>query len=234
MGLQRTNNEDTCWADDDEQYYLVADGVGGNAAGEVASRIFLETVQETFASSFLLDPDDVAVAINQCFYFAHEGILDNVKEHPERKGMGCTAEVLVLIDDTAVIGHVGDSRSYLFRSGKLEQLTDDHSFVFEQVKAGVISPEEAKTHRFRNLILRAVGIEEEVEADVIMRDVEPGDLFLLCTDGLTDLIADSEICEVLLAENDLEVKGNRLIDMANQAGGKDNISVVLVEAQLEG
>lgn len=228
-GLKRTNNEDVCLVNDDAQFYLVADGVGGNVAGEVASKMFLETVTNTFDSAIASAPDNVNIIIKQCFYLAHKRLLENSAANPDHKGMGCTAEILAFNAQEAVIGHVGDSRTYLLRDKTLSLLTDDHSFVFEQVKAGVITAEEAKTHHMRNVILRAVGIEEEIEVDVFSCKTQPGDLFLLCTDGLTDMAQEEQISELLLQSKSLEEKAEELIKLANQKGGRDNIAVALVE-----
>lgn len=228
-GLKRTNNEDVCLVNDDAQFYLVADGVGGNVAGEVASKMFLETVTNTFSSATASAPDNVNIIIKQCFFIAHKRLRENSTANPDHKGMGCTAEILAFNSHEAVIGHVGDSRTYLFRDKKLSLLTDDHSFVFEQVKAGTITAKEAKTHHMRNVILRAVGIEEDLEVDVFSCNVQSGDLFLLCTDGLTDMAQEEQISELLLQSNSLEVKTEQLVNLANQEGGRDNIAVVLVE-----
>lgn len=228
-GLKRTNNEDVCLVNDAAQFYLVADGVGGNVAGEVASKMFLETVTNTFSSAAASAPDNVNIIIKQCFFLAHKRLRENSAANPDHKGMGCTAEILAFNSHEAVIGHVGDSRTYLLREKKLSLLTDDHSFVFEQVKAGIITAKEAETHHMRNVILRAVGIEEDIEVDVFTCETLPGDLFLLCTDGLTDMVQEEQISSVLLQENNLEEKTEQLVKLANKAGGRDNIAVALIE-----
>ncbi len=225
-GLKREKNEDVFLADDARGLYLVADGIGGRAAGDVASRTFLETVDFSYTDD---DVEDLAAIINNCFQSAHLGLKNLAAAHPEYHGMGCTAEVVAFSGDRAVIGHVGDSRTYLFRENNLQQLTSDHSFVHEQVKAGIITPEQARTHAMKNVILRAVGIEEGLSVDLIPCTVMPGDILLLCTDGLTDMIEDGVIAILLAAKADLATKAEQLIEAANQAGGKDNISLVLME-----
>jgi len=230
-GCKRQNNEDVCLADNKNQYYLVADGVGGNAAGEVASRIFLETVNDTLSASGISSLKDADTVIQQCFTSAHQKLLSHIRKNPDCKGMGCTAEVLAFQEESAIIGHVGDSRTYLHRQGGLKLLTEDHSFVFEQVKSGLIKPEDARTHPFRNLILRAVGIEEEVKADIVTCKARIGDIILLCTDGLTDMVEDNQINEILSGQGSLQGKVDKLVAQANDAGGKDNIAVVLVECR---
>lgn len=214
-----------CLVDNARQYYLVADGVGGNAAGEVASTVFLECSKEVFSSSTLA----VEETVKNCFENAHQKLQELAAANSELKGMGCTAELVAINGSNAIIGHVGDSRTYLLRGEELQLLTDDHSFVFEQVKAGFITPEQAKTHHMRNVILRAVGIEEHLDTDFIHCAVQPGDLLLLCTDGLTDMVDDEQICQVLTGSGNVQRKAEQLVVAANIAGGKDNITVVLVE-----
>lgn len=224
-GLKREKNEDVCLADDTRRLYLVADGVGGRAAGEVASSNFLEAVDLAYLED---DADELTERINNCFQTAHLRLRNLVAMHPEYHGMGCTAEVLAFDQEQVVIGHVGDSRTYLFRHGELKLLTSDHSFVQEQVKAGLLTPEQARTHNLRNVILRAVGVEDALNVDLVSCAVHPGDLLLACTDGLTDMIEDAVISLLLAAPADLATKAEQLIEAANQAGGKDNVSLVLI------
>lgn len=225
MGCRRKKNEDVCLVDNERQYYLVADGVGGSAAGEIASRIFLESSRAIFESTAVGVDETVA----NCFNHAHQTLQAMAAANAEYKGMGCTAELLAINESRAVIGHVGDSRTYLFRNGQLKLLTNDHSFVFEQVKEGFITPEQARTHRMRNVILRAVGVEEHLDTDFIHCDLQTDDMLLLCTDGLTDMVDDQRISDVLSGEGNIQRKTEQLIVDANIAGGKDNITVVLVE-----
>lgn len=225
-GRKREKNEDVFLADDSRGLYLVADGIGGRAAGEVASRSFLETVDFLYTDD---EVEDLATKINNCFQSAHLHLKNLAATHPEYHGMGCTAEVVAFDGEKAIIGHVGDSRTYLFREKQLQLLTSDHSFVNEQVKAGILTPEQARTHTMRNVILRAVGIEEGLSVDLIPCTVAPGDILLSCTDGLTDMIEDGVITLLLSAQADLATKAEQLIEAANQAGGKDNISLVLMQ-----
>jgi protein phosphatase len=143
--------------------------------------------------------------------------------------MGCTAELLVFHDRDVVIGHVGDSRTYRLRNNKLEQLTSDHSFVQEQEDLGLITHEQARNHALKNLILRVVGSSEKLEVDLISSAAQPEDIFLLCTDGLFGMVEDEQIAEILSCEMAPEIKATMLIDQANYRGGKDNISVALIE-----
>lgn len=227
-GIKREKNEDVCLTDDSRKIYLVADGIGGRAAGEVASRTFLETVESSYDAD---DTDCLEVRVEKCFQAAHYGLKTLAADTPEYHGMGCTAEVIAFDGDHGVIGHVGDSRTYLFREGRLQLLTSDHSFVHEQVKAGILTTEQARTHNMRNVILRAVGVEDDLDVDIVQCTIANGDILLLCTDGLTDMIEDGVIHLLLSAPADLATKAEQLIEAANQAGGKDNISLVLLEVK---
>jgi serine/threonine protein phosphatase PrpC len=230
-GLVRSYNEDTCLVNNEDRYFLVADGMGGAAAGEKASSLFKETVIELFSSTpkHRLTRETLDELIIECFQAAHSRILAHVQEQPSHEGMGCTAELLVCQERDVVIGHVGDSRTYRLRNKKLEQLTSDHSFVKEQENLGLITHEQARNHALKNLILRVVGSSEKLEVDLISSDAQPGDIFLLCTDGLYGMVEDQQIAEILAYETEPEVKATMLIDQANYRGGKDNISVALIE-----
>lgn len=227
-GIRRSHNEDSCHVDNQRGFFLVADGIGGAAAGEVASAIFASSAIETFASSHSRTLSEAQQLINHCFQTANSRILADIAATPSRKGMGCTAELLALHDSGFVLGHVGDSRCYRLRQGTLRQLTSDHSLVQQQIDEGVISREEAKSHPMKNMILRAVGTSSELEVDILQGELVSGDIFLLCTDGLSDMIDDTLIEEVLLPVDSLINKATRLIDLANAAGGRDNVTVTLV------
>jgi protein phosphatase len=229
VGLKRQNNEDALAVRPDLGLCVVADGMGGAAAGEVASRIFVETVVEVFADGQKTGQDDCAGQIQYAFGLANERILRDVDMHPQRKGMGCTAEVVVFSDGGYVLGHLGDSRTYRYRNDQLKQLSSDHSLIQEQIDQGILSPEEAKTHPMRNVILRAVGVKEEVALDILKGRTYPGDQYLLCSDGLTDMVDDGVIEGVLASELTLEERANKLVGLAKSAGGKDNITIVLAE-----
>ena len=230
-GLVRSYNEDACLVNNEEGYFLVADGMGGEAAGELASAFFRDTVVELFSSTprHSLTDDSLNELVIECFESAHERILSHVLQEPSHKGMGCTAELLVFQNNRIVVGHVGDSRTYRLRSSKLEQLTTDHSFVQEQADLGIISQEKVDNHALKNLILRVVGSGEKLEVDMIGSDVQPGDVFLLCTDGLSSMVAKEQMTKILSYELEPEIKATMLIDQANYNGGKDNITAVLVQ-----
>lgn len=226
-GLVRKNNEDAFSLDDEAGYCALADGMGGAAAGEVASRIFVDTAREFFAGCLGASADLCSELIQKTFIQANQRILDHVRENPMHAGMGCTAELLAFTGAGFVLGHMGDSRTYRLRAGELKQLSKDHSLVQEQIDQGVITEQEARTHPRRNVILRAVGTSESPSLDIIRGKTYPHDLFLLCSDGLTDMVEDGEIRSVLMASDDLERVAGELVARAKQAGGKDNVTVVL-------
>ena len=228
-GLKRTNNEDAFMIRPDLGVCLVADGMGGAAAGEVASRIFAETTLEVFSQARYQSEQETLELVQMAFKWANERILDHVKENPHHKGMGCTAELVGFFNKGFVLGHMGDSRTYRFRNGQLTQLTQDHSLVQDQIDQGLITPAEARNHPLRNVILRAVGVKKIAALDLIRGKAFPGDLFLLCSDGLTDMVDDTLIRETLSSSIALPEKVENLVELAKSAGGYDNITVVLSE-----
>jgi serine/threonine protein phosphatase PrpC len=230
-GLVRSYNEDACLVNNEDCYYLVADGMGGEAAGELASAFFRDTVVELFSSTPRqhLGPDTLKELVIECFQSAHTRILSHVDQQPSHRGMGCTAELLAFRDGQIVIGHVGDSRTYRLRDSELVQLTTDHSLVQEQADLGLISREQARSHPLKNLVLRVVGGGTSLEVDMIGSDVKAGDIFLLCTDGLTSMVADEQVYEILCYDMETQVKAAMLTDLAKFNGGKDNITVTLIE-----
>ena len=229
VGNVRSNNEDVFSISEQCHYCLVADGMGGAAAGEVASSIFAETAKAVFTGHDGRSEENTIARVQTTFKLANDKILKHVGRNPQDQGMGCTAELLAFVQDCFIIGHVGDSRTYRMRNNTLTQLTKDHSLVQEQLDQGLITPEEAQRHAMRNVILRAVGVNDTVALDILKGRQRPGDLYLLCSDGLTDMVAESKILEALSTDDSLEEKSNALIRMAKQAGGKDNVTVALSE-----
>jgi protein phosphatase len=229
IGLKRRNNEDAFAIRPDQALFALADGMGGEAAGEVASQIFIETTLEVFSRATLDSEQKTLEAVQEAFRLSNERILNHVEQNPQHQGMGCTAELIAFCDHHFVLGHVGDSRTYLFRRGRLRQLTRDHSFVQDQVDQGVITPEEARVHSLKNVILRAVGIDDPMAVDFIRGRSQPGDVFLLCSDGLSDLIDEASMQEILSRPFPLTTRGEGLIEQAKSRGGFDNITVVLCE-----
>ncbi len=227
-GLRRSQNEDSYVVNAASGLVALADGMGGAAAGEVASRIFTDTAVEVFSAGGCTEQEALAKA-QEVFRLANERILSDVTRNPSRKGMGCTAELIAFHDEGYVLGHVGDSRSYLYRRGALRQLTRDHSVIQDQIDQGLITPEKAKSHSLRNVILRAVGTNESLAVDFIRGKNLPGDIFLVCSDGLSDMIEDESIRDALARPVSLERRASALIELANAAGGYDNVTVVLCE-----
>lgn len=226
-GRVRSNNEDAFYICEGSRYCLVADGMGGAAAGEVASQIFADTAKKVFAGHDGRSEKETIARVQSTYKLANDGILRHVETNPHDKGMGCTAELLAFTRDGFILGHVGDSRTYRLRNNNLKQLTKDHSLVQEQVDQGVISPEEARSHAMRNVILRAVGVNEMVALDILKARLQPGDVFLLCSDGLTDMVEEPLVRATLAGQGSLRMKTETLIQLANRSGGKDNITVVL-------
>lgn len=231
VGLVRSNNEDTFLANPKSRFCLVADGMGGAAAGETASRIFAQTASKVFFNRTPADEKEAIHLVQVTFRQANEEILNHVEQYPEHKGMGCTAELLAFTSTGFVVGHMGDSRTYRLRQGALKQLTKDHSLVQDQIDQGLITESQARTHSMRNVILRAVGVRPSPALDTLRGPIFPGDLYMLCSDGLTDLVEDNTITQVLNQDGDIKNKLDHLVNLAKQAGGKDNITVVLAEIE---
>lgn len=228
VGKKRSLNEDSFIADG--SIFAVADGMGGHRAGEIASAMALDVLKSNLTKQAKDSLDQKLVsAIKQ----ANKEIYNKAIRDLDRRGMGTTLTVAVLHDDKLYAGHVGDSRLYLLRDGKLTQLTGDHSLVAQMVESGHLKPEEAEIHPQRSIITRAVGSEVDVEVDLIVEDILPDDRFLLCTDGLTSMLTDNEIAETLRDRDDLDAACRELVDWANDRGGNDNITVILFKNKKE-
>lgn len=228
-GLRRGNNEDAFTCQTTSRFAALADGMGGAAAGEIASELFINGVLEVFANDGVQTASDTVRLIPAAYEIANRKILSHVKEYPLHSGMGCTGELLVFYDRHFALGHVGDSRTYLFREGLLKQLTRDHSLVQDQLDRGIITSAEAKQHHLQHVILKAVGVGEDIEVDLINGETVAGDIFLICSDGLTDMLDDAEITKILSLPQDINLRVENLIEAANSAGGKDNVTAVLGE-----
>ncbi len=227
VGLKRSNNEDAFIVKPELSFCLVADGMGGAAAGELASRYFADTAYEVFSMTGQTAEAEIPRMVRKAFILANKRILEHVQEEPAHSGMGCTAELMAFFDGGYVLGHMGDSRTYRFRNGELRQLTKDHSLVQNMVDQKMITEAEARIHSHRNVILKAVGIDKNVSPDLIKGKTLPGDMYMMCSDGLTDMVDDTLIREVLLNDISLPQKVEGFIELAKLAGGADNITVVL-------
>lgn len=228
VGNIRKNNEDVFHINEADRYCLVADGMGGAAAGEVASGIFADTAEMVFSGHDGKSVQNTINRVKATFKLANDKILEYAKQNPGSHGMGCTAELMAFSENHFIIGHVGDSRTYRLKDRSLRRLTKDHSLVQDQLDNGLITPEEAQHHSMRNVILRAVGVNRMMLLDILNGDVSSGDLFILCSDGLTDMIEENAIERVLSENIRLEEKAGSLVKMAKDAGGKDNVTVLLV------
>ncbi|MCL6471490.1 MAG: Stp1/IreP family PP2C-type Ser/Thr phosphatase [Firmicutes bacterium] len=224
VGKKRSLNEDGYIADGN--IFAVADGMGGHRAGEVASIMALDIVRSELTKR---SKEPVEQRITNAIKHANQAIHKRATKDLDIRGMGTTLTVAVPSDGKLYAGHVGDSRLYLLRDGKLSQLTNDHSLVAQMVKSGHLKPEEAEVHPQRSIITRAVGSEAEVKVDTIVEEILFGDRFLLCTDGLNAMLSDDEIAEVLRDKTNITEACRELISWANDRGGKDNITVILFE-----
>jgi protein phosphatase len=222
-GRRRRRNEDAFVCE--PPLFAVADGMGGAQAGEVASRLAAESLREQDLGD-LPSPERTVELIRE----ANRRVYAYSSENAAARGMGTTMTIALVEGSVVTIGHVGDSRAYLLRDDQLTQLTQDHSLVAELVRSGRLSAKEAESHPRRSVITRALGTDSEVEVDVFSLRAEKRDIFLLCSDGLTSMVSDEEIARLLVsARDDLGEAGKKLIAAANQAGGEDNITVVLFE-----
>jgi PPM family protein phosphatase len=230
-GRLRSQNEDACGFNAERGIFVVCDGMGGAAGGEIASRLAVDAVIE-----YLLQHSaglSAREALHQAIATANRTVLDRAESDPGLNGMGTTLVALLLDHGTALIAHAGDSRCYLFRGGRLLRQTRDHSLVDEQMRLGTITAEEAERSPFRSVITRAVGTQSSVSEDILELPIEPGDLFLLCTDGLTREVDEDEIARILSIAAEaanLDPAAWRLVESANGAGGRDNITCLLVRA----
>jgi PPM family protein phosphatase len=224
-GRRRRRNEDAYVLA--PPLFAVADGMGGAQAGEVAARLATAAFREYHEADDLAGEERLAAIIQE----ANRRIFERARVDSEVSGMGTTVTAALLEEGRIVIGHVGDSRAYRLRGGRLEQLTDDHSLVADLVRGGRISPEEAETHPQRSVITRALGTDPEVDVDSLAVDAESGDLYLICSDGLTTMITDEEILAILERAKSLESAGKDLVKAANRRGGEDNVTVVLFNVE---
>jgi len=232
VGRVRTNNEDALAEDRDLGLLVLADGMGGYNAGEVASAIatstVLEVVRRDWTESAAGARSEARTGLlERAIRTAHERIRDRAESNPDCEGMGTTAIACLIHEDHLAIAHVGDSRAYRWRQQQLQQLTRDHSLLEELVARGHYTREDANRLVRKNIVTRALGVETEVLIDLIEDRLQPGDLLLLCSDGLTDMLDDERIAAILGIEADLPVIGRSLIDTALAAGGRDNVSVAL-------
>jgi protein phosphatase len=240
VGRVRDHNEDSIGDNADLGLVVLADGMGGHRGGEVASAITVSTILETLAGKLnKIKPGGIdettgyslqSAAVHDAITKANENVFTSSHENAQYHGMGTTVVVLLFYDDRFTVAHVGDSRLYRYRDGELEQITNDHSLMQELIDRGFYSAEQAENSLNRNLVTRAVGIEESVQVDVHEDVTYPDDIYLLCSDGLTDMVDDDVIKNTILENSEnLEKIAPELIRLANESGGKDNISAILAK-----
>ncbi len=228
VGRVREANEDSYVAS--APLFAVADGMGGHIAGDIASATAIEVLQNEGAQISAADPDSLVRVLQD----ANTAIYDKAAGDPTLHGMGTTCTLVIVDGPTAQIAHVGDSRAYLFRNGELSQITDDHTLVGRMVSEGRLSPEEAEHHPQRSIITRALGVDSSVDVDLLSLELTEGDRLVICSDGLSSMIGSDEITAVLTQAQDAQTAADRLVEQANEAGGEDNITVVVIDVGGEG
>ena len=251
VGSKRDHNEDSFLVANDLGLFVVADGMGGHQGGDRASQLAVEIMRKEVDAALQNglsrariptgptepagnltktdDPPPAAAVLRDATKAASQAIFDLAQADSQLQGMGTTVTALLVHDERAYLGHVGDSRAYVYRDGKVSQLTEDHSWIREQVKAGLLTPEDARDSKFKHIITRSVGFERDVLVDLQQVPVTAGDCFVLCSDGLSNYVEPVELASVLTANYYRKVP-QILIELANERGGDDNISVVVVYA----
>ena len=236
VGRARDNNEDSVAIDETVALAVLADGMGGYNAGEVASQMLTSFVRTEMGrwlkeTGTTADAGDVRRAMDICVDNANRAIFNAANTNPRYVGMGTTLVLGVFREEGLLLGHVGDSRAYRLRGGQLKQITRDHSLLQEQIDAGLLTSEEAAYSSNKNLVTRAVGVEDTVMLELHLHEVQAGDVYLLCSDGLSDMLDDNAIGKLLVNHPILSEAAQALIDGANGMGGRDNIAIVLARAQ---
>jgi len=236
--MKRNHNEDNFAVLDDDHLYIVADGMGGHASGEVASQMAIDTLRDFFKAT-ASDPEATwPYKMDKARGYEENRLITGVKlanlriyEAAQRdaklRGMGTTLVAILVVEDGVLIGHVGDSRVYRVREGKIEQLTEDHSLLNDYIKMKRLTEEEIANFPHKNVIVRALGMKDSVKVDTMLDGPKPGDVYMLCSDGLSGPVTDNEILAAITSTNDLKAAATRLIERANQNGGPDNITVVM-------
>ncbi len=244
VGRVRNNNEDSYKILDSLNLYVLSDGMGGEAHGEVASALAVDTIvkycteskQDSDATLLGATPDNFSEKtrrLQNAVRQANLNIYESAQKNPAQRGMGATVTTVWGNAEKLSVAHVGDSRAYLLRTGNLQQLTSDHSLVAEQVRRGIITPQQAEESEMQSVLLRALGAHPDVEVDVDEVGIYPGDVLLLCSDGLTRMVTEPEIAGTLQAETRPAEAAQKLIDLANERGGLDNVTVIVVRFQEE-
>lgn len=236
IGLARDTNQDRCgaFAPEDPQtrgergrLFVVADGMGGHAGGDVAAELAIQSIPAAYFNGEWSGPPST---LRSAFLSANAAIERHAYEEPERRGMGAAAVAVAVLDGRVVLGHLGDCRAYRVRNGRLERLTSDHSWVQERQDAGWLTAEEAQSHAYRHILTRALGAEADAEPTLTELELVPGDVIVLCSDGLWGVVEDEELAEVLARNLPAKEAARALVDLALQHGGPDNIAVAVIRA----
>ena len=228
VGIVRSGNEDNYLMLADRGIFIVADGMGGHAAGEVASEMAVRITSHVLGSLRGLSDEEASARLSTAIRSANEAIFERTMSEHDKRGMGTTATVLALLPRRYLIGQVGDSRAYLLRNGRFQQLTKDHSYVQEQVDAGLLTPDQARVHPYSNVITRCVGASGDVVPDIYFGALEQGDIVLLASDGLTGMLEDAQLTRILTSEGGPQHWVDRMIAEANRRGGLDNITAIVI------
>lgn len=231
-GKERLRNEDSCYAvqDSDLALLVVADGMGGHKAGNVASEIAVSTAEKYWKSinrDRPVNDQEAKDLVKNLIIEANQSVISEADSSSDKRGMGTTLTAGLLSGNRLTIGHIGDSRAYLVNNDRIELLTKDHSMLEQLIQSGQVKPEEAKNHPKRHVLTRALGASTKLQIDIIDYDIEPGSALLFCTDGLTNMVEESEILTVVTGQKDPQLQAESLIALANARGGHDNITVVI-------
>jgi len=234
-GCKRKNNEDFLFVDQERNLFIIADGMGGHQAGEKASKLAVETAEQYLPkekiANIICTDGDIKESIKEAIYEANRVILEEARLHRKFSGMGCTIIIAIAEGNLFHIGHVGDVRAYVICEDTISLLTEDHTVIHELIRTNRITPEEGKKHPLRHVLSRAVGNKDKVEADYNQILIKAGDYLLLCSDGLTTMVEDDIIKDIVVKEKDTEIIKEKLVDKAKEFGGKDNITVILIHIE---
>ena len=238
VGKIRDINQDAYYYIEDDKLpiFIVADGMGGHKAGEVASNLAISTIIRHYESSkekILNKEMFIPQFLNESVELANDNLIEEASGDDELKGMGTTVTMCLILDDEVYIGHVGDSRAYLLRNGELSQITQDHSLVGELLRIGSITKDEAVNHPKKNIITRALGSNPKINVDVFNRELQNDDKIILCTDGLTNMVTEEKILEILLSSEIPSAVCSTLVNISNEAGGIDNTTIMIIKAKQE-
>lgn len=238
VGKIRDINQDAYYYIEDDKLpiFIVADGMGGHKAGEVASNLAISTIIRHYESSkekILNKEMFIPQFLNESVELANDNLIEEASGDDELKGMGTTVTMCLILDNEVYIGHVGDSRAYLLRNGELSQITQDHSLVGELLRIGSITKDEAVNHPKKNIITRALGSNPKINVDVFNRELQNEDKIILCTDGLTNMVTEEKILEILLSSEIPSAVCSTLVNISNEAGGIDNTTIMIIKAKQE-